>query len=139
MSESDEGSVSDKHGMVWWSELMTRDVESAKKFYEKSCGWKYSTMPMAEGEYTVANRGDVPTAGIMDMTHMENLADAPPHWFTYFAVADINEAMGAVRADGGNVMREPFDVEGIGTIAIVADPTGAALGFIQPAEQPQGN
>ena len=139
MPESEDCPVSDKHGMVWWSELMTRDVESAKKFYGKSCGWKFSAMPMAEGEYTVANRRDVPTAGIMDMTSMENLADAPPHWFTYFAVADINEAVGVVRADGGSVMREPFDVEGIGTIAIVADPTGAALGFIQPAEQTQGN
>ena len=139
MSETEECPVSDKHGMVWWSELMTRDVESAKKFYGKSCGWKFSAMPMAEGEYTVANRGDVPTAGIMDMTNMENLADVPPHWFTYFAVADINEAVRVVRADGGSVMREPFDVEGIGTIAIVADPTGAALGFIQPAEKSQGN
>ena len=137
MSETEDCPVSDKHGMVWWSELMTRDVESAKKFYGKSCGWKFSAMPMAEGEYTVANRGDVPTAGIMDMTNMENLADVPPHWFTYFAVADINEAVRVVRADGGSVMREPFDAEGIGTIAIVADPTGAALGFIQPVEQTQ--
>ena len=139
MPESKDCPASDKHGMVWWSELMTRDVESAKKFYGKSCGWKFSAMPMAEGEYTVANRGDVPTAGIMDMTSMENLADAPPHWFTYFAVADINEAVRVVHADGGSVMREPFDAEGIGTIAIVADPTGASLGFIQPVEQTQGD
>lgn len=139
MSDSKDNSASDKHGMVWWSELMTRDVESAKSFYEKACGWQFSSMPMGEGEYFVANRDGVPTAGIMDMTNMDNLENVPPHWFTYFAVADINEAVGVVRADGGNVMREPFRVEGIGTIAIVSDPTGAALGFIQPVVPPQGN
>jgi predicted enzyme related to lactoylglutathione lyase len=30
-------------------------------------------------------------------------------------------------------MREPFEVAGVGRIAIIADPTGAALGIMAPA------
>ena len=33
---------------------------------------------------------------------------------------------------GGKIIRPPFDVEGVGRIAIVADPTGAMMGWMTP-------
>ena len=29
------------HGTFYWNELMTRDVEGAKKFYADTIGWSY--------------------------------------------------------------------------------------------------
>lgn len=127
--------MSEKHGMVWWTELMTRDVAGARAYYEKVCGWTFETMPMEEGDYHVANRGGVPTAGVMDMTGMPGLDDVPPHWFSYFAVDDVDAAVAETTALGGEIRRPPFDVPGIGRIAIVADSTGAAMGLMTPAEQ----
>ena len=37
------------HGTFYWNELMTRDVEGAKKFYADTLGWSYDAMPMAGG------------------------------------------------------------------------------------------
>ncbi|MFQ5635225.1 MAG: VOC family protein, partial [Gammaproteobacteria bacterium] len=55
------------------------------------------------------------------------------HWFTYIAVDDVVKAVAQTRAAGGNILREVFEVEDIGRIAIVQDPTGAAVGIRRPA------
>ena len=35
-----------KQGAISWSELMTKDVDGAKKFYGELLGWKLTDMPM---------------------------------------------------------------------------------------------
>jgi hypothetical protein len=40
----------------------------------------------------------------------------------------------ALKEAGGSVMRDPFDVPEVGRIAIVADPGGAAQGWMTPAD-----
>ena len=125
--------MSDRHGMVWWTELMTRDVAAAKAYYEEICGWSFQTAPMPEGDYHIGHRGEVPTIGIMDMTPMGHLDGVPAHWFSYFAVDDVDGAVEASKAKGAQVMREPFDVPNVGRIAIVTDPTGAGMGLMTPS------
>ena len=36
----------------------------------------------------------------------------------------------------GPIFREPWDMEGVGRIAIVSDPTGAAVGIMTPVPRP---
>lgn len=124
--------ASEPHGSVWWSELMTRDAEAAKAYYHDLLGWEFEVMPMSDGEYHVAMRGGKPVAGIMDMRGVEAMAQLPPHWFTYLAVADLDAALEQTRAQGGTIQREPFEVPDTGRIAIVTDPAGAAVGLIAP-------
>lgn len=125
--------MSEFTGRVYWNELMTRDIDSAKKFYSKTCGWTYDSMPTPDGEYHLAMAGKWPAGGMMDMSSMEGLEQVPPHWFTYLAVDDIDETVAKCRDLGASITREPFEVANVGKIAIVCDPTGASLGFIQPA------
>lgn len=124
--------MSEHHGMVWWTELMTRDVEGAKAYYKDTCGWDFDVMPVEDGDYHVANRGGVPTAGVMDMSSMKHLDGVPPHWFSYFAVDDVDKSCADTKAKGGKVIREPFDMPGTGRIAILKDPTGAPMGLMTP-------
>jgi uncharacterized protein len=125
--------MSDQHGAVWWTELMTRDVEAAKAYYSKVCGWTWDSMPMGEdGDYHLAMRQEKPVAGMMDMSGMAQMADVPPHWFSYFAVDDVDAATQATEADGGKIIRAPWNVPGTGRIAILEDPTGAAMGLMTP-------
>jgi predicted enzyme related to lactoylglutathione lyase len=121
------------HGRVWWSELWTRDPAGAKDYYGQVAGWTFAEMPMAEGPYHIASRNGEMTAGIMDLTGMPGMDDTPPHWFTYLAVDDVEAAVAATKAAGGQVLRDPWDVPGVGRIAIVTDPTGAAVGIMTPA------
>lgn len=131
--------MSDLHGKIWWSELMTRDVAAAKAFYAATCGWSYDEMPMDGGEdYTCAMQGGRPTAGIMDMAGLPGMDGVPPHWFTYIAVDDVDAAAEATAQAGGTILRPAFDVPGVGRIVIVTDPTGAAVGLMTPTPMPPG-
>ena len=128
--------MSENHGKVWWTELMTRDVDGAKAYYTATCGWSFETMPMPDGDYHLAMIDGAPVAGVMDMSGLEKLKDVPPHWFSYFAVDDVDAAVAATKAAGGQCMREPFEVPGTGRIAIMTDPTGAAMGLMTPEQMP---
>jgi predicted enzyme related to lactoylglutathione lyase len=115
---------------------MTRDAEAAKTYYAKICGWSYDAMKMDGGQdYYVAMSAGIPVAGIMDMSGMAVFEELPPHWFTYFAVDDVDAAARQTKEQGGEVVRPPFDVPGIGRIAILKDSSGAAMGMITEAEQ----
>ena len=120
------------HGMFHWNELLTNDVEKAKAFFTEVIGWTPEQFPMEEGSYWMMKAGDVPVAGIMDMI-APIPAGTPPHWLSYLAVDDIDARLQKATAAGATLIREPFDIPGIGRIAILADPTGAVMGWMSPA------
>lgn len=126
--------MSAKHGYIAWSELMTRDIAAARAYYTDVCGWDYHAMTMDDGtDYLVALSDGQEVAGIMDMADVPGFEDVPPHWFTYLGVADVDDAVTKTKRSGGEIIRAPFDVPGVGRIAIVKDSTGAALGLITEA------
>ncbi|TCP44161.1 VOC family protein [Rhodovulum marinum] len=120
------------HGQVWWTELRTGDVPKALAYYRDLCGWNFEAFDMQGVAYHVGRRGDRPIIGIVALSALPDLAGLPPHWFSYFAVNDIDRALAKSTARGGQTLRGPLPIEGLGRIAIVTDPTGAALGLIQP-------
>ena len=126
--------MTENHGKVWWSELMTRDVPGAKDYYETVCGWQIDRMQMPEGDYWLCQQDGLPVAGMMDMSGMGHLDGIPAHWFTYLAVDDVDAAVNETEAAGGVVQRPPWDVPQVGRIAIVTDPTGAPVGLMTPAD-----
>jgi len=126
--ETEGTPMSDTHGTVFWSELMTPDVEAAKAYYGQICGWTFMTMPMPDGsDYHLAMLGETPMAGIIATQDGES-----PDWMSYFAVDDLDAAVAATAAAGGSVERAPFTVPGTGRIALLTDPTGARLGLMTP-------
>ena len=122
------------NGSFYWNELMTRDAEAAKKFYGATLGWVFE--PMGEGEgatYWVAKVGDEAVAGIY--TIEANDEDTGEGWFCYVAVDDLSGALARASMEGGEVVREPFDVPGVGRIAIVNDNAGNTMGWMTPSEK----
>jgi predicted enzyme related to lactoylglutathione lyase len=122
------------HGTFYWNELMTREPEKACDFYGKTLGWRFEDMAMPDGVYHVAKQGDRPVGGVFEMKG-ERFEGLPPHWFAYIAVDDVDQRLAVARQAGAQVLREPFEVEGIGRIAILKDPTGAAIGWITPVSR----
>ena len=113
---------------------MTNDVEKARAFYTSVIGWTFDPMPMPEGTYWVAQQDGKPVAGMMAMQGI--VPDGiPPHWMSYLAVDDIDARVAAAQANGATILRPSFDVPGVGRIAILTDPTGAAMGWITPVAE----
>ncbi len=121
------------HGHFHWNELMTRDPEAAKRFYGAEIGWRFESMTMAQGgTYWVCKDGDQPVAGILDM-NQPGFEGIPNHWFAYLAVDDVDARVERATAAGAKLLRPIFEVPGVGRIAIIQDPVGAAIGWITPA------
>jgi len=125
-----------RHGSFHWNELMTHDLAKAKAFYGEAIGWTFEEMPMAGtmyGEaYVIAKAGDQFAGGMYEMKGPD-FANVPDHWLPYLAVDDIDARVKKALAAGANVLREPFDVEGVGRIAILKEPGGAVVGWMTPA------
>jgi predicted enzyme related to lactoylglutathione lyase len=83
--------------------------------------------------YWVAKVGDESVAGILQMEGPD-YQDVSEGWFNYLAVTDLATALARATSEGGEVVREPFDVPGVGRIAIVNDNAGVTMGWMTPTE-----
>jgi uncharacterized protein len=121
------------HGSFYWNELMTRDIEKAKKFYATSLGWGFSSMPMpGGGTYWLAEANGTPVAGLFDISGPE-YKGVPESWMPYIAVDDVDARVKKATKAGAKVMKEAFDVPGVGRIVMLLEPGGAGIGWMTPA------
>jgi predicted enzyme related to lactoylglutathione lyase len=123
------------HGTFYWNELMTHDVEGAKRFYASTMGWTYEAMEMDGGDtYWVAKVGDQPVGGILAMSG--DFGNRPDTWLSYIAVDNVDARLGKAKGLGARVAMEPIDVPGVGRIAVI-EAGGALIGLMTPDEQSQ--
>jgi len=121
------------HGSFYWNELMTRNAEQAKKFYADCIGWSFIPMPMENGTYWVAQLNDKPVGGIFPLSGPE-YDNVPEGWMSYIAVDDIDARVQKAAAAGAIIMRPPFDIAGVGRIAVLREPGGASIGWMTPVK-----
>ena len=118
-------------GVPCWVDTSQPDPEAAVGFYRELFGWDFEDVmpPEAEGNYFTARirGGDVAAVGSQPQ-------GAPPAamWNTYIWVDSADETAEKVRAAGGQVITEPFDVMDAGRMAVFADPAGAVFCVWQP-------
>jgi len=119
------------HGMFYWNEFLSTDVEAAKTFFADTLGWTYTAMDMGAMTYWVAKQGDKTVGGLMPMP--SNMPDGTPsHWMSYIAVDDVDARVEKAKAAGGTILSEPFNVPDVGRIAILQDASGGTIGWITP-------
>jgi predicted enzyme related to lactoylglutathione lyase len=118
-------------GVPCWIDTTQPDPEAATRFYAGLFGWEFEDVMPADspGRYFIGRirGGDVAAVGSQP-------EGGPPAatWNTYVWVADADETAAKVRAAGGNVLSEPFDVGESGRMAVCADPAGAVFSVWQP-------
>ncbi|MET1086029.1 MAG: VOC family protein [Arthrobacter sp.] len=120
-------------GAPCWIDLMTSDVDAARRFYGALFGWEYRTGDEEKyGGYVTAWKNGKSVAGIMQKD--QNQEAMPDVWSTYLRTDDAAATAKAVAAYGGQVYMPPMDVPGQGHMAIFGDATGATIGVWQPRE-----
>ncbi|MEZ5360679.1 MAG: VOC family protein [Candidatus Zixiibacteriota bacterium] len=118
-----------KHGTFCWNELMTWDVEAAKKFYKELVGWEPTDSGMPGMNYLLLKKDDKDQGGMMQMPP-EIPKEVPSHWMSYITVDDVDAVAANIPKLGGQVMHGPMDIPGVGRFCAAMDPTGAAISFI---------
>jgi predicted enzyme related to lactoylglutathione lyase len=105
-----------------WHDLMTADVESAKRFYGEAFGWRFKGD--AKGEYDHIEAGQKGIGGIFKLDASRGV---PPHWVGYVTVDDVDATVSKVKQLGGKVHVPKTDIPETGQFAIAADPLGAVF------------
>lgn len=123
------------HGFPIWYELMTRDPDAAKAFYDPLFNW------------TMAGKGDQPgmdyrmidtgggnfVGGVFGLAQEHVDGGAFPTWMVYLGVDDTDATAAKVKAAGGTITIEPFDIPEAGRAAMGTDPQGNPFYFMRGA------
>jgi predicted enzyme related to lactoylglutathione lyase len=120
-------------GTACWTELATRDVPAAKRFYTEVFGWTVSSDDYPH--LKVKDGGEF--GGIQDMNANNIPHEVHPHWAVYFKTEDISASVGKATVLGAHTMMEPMHLPGIGQFAVLRDPQGAYFSVYQPETAPQ--
>ena len=112
-------------GFFCFPELNTHGVEAAKRFYQAVLGWTTFDVPGAQGSYSLARANGKDVAGIHLSTRGE------PSWLHYVSVESTDRAAARATELGGTVEVAPFDVHGVGRMAMIQDPAEARFALWQ--------
>lgn len=116
-------------GTPCWADLMTSDAGKAQSFYAAVLGWDYDIQPEDYGGYAMAKASGDNVAGIGKIPPGSEM---PSAWTVYLAVDDVEAVVEKWTAEGGQVLNAAMEVPAMGHMAIMADPTGGAVGLWQP-------
>lgn len=108
-----------------WNELYADDPQGAIAFYQALFGWdlQYSHDMGAEGFYHLLGLDGRQFVGLWQRPDQV----AKSKWLSYIAVADIEVAVAAAKAQGGQVLVGPMEVPGGAKVAQVFDNVGAHI------------
>jgi hypothetical protein len=124
-------------GKVVWHDLVTTDVNEAKRFYGELFGWTFQTIASDGYDYVIAMIGPRPIAGIM---RPEKRLTGASEWVHYISVANVDATAALIEPAGGVLSLKPEDLPHRGRIALAEDPEGAPFGIIrsESGDRPDG-
>jgi predicted enzyme related to lactoylglutathione lyase len=120
-------------GTAVWVDLSTSDPARAIAFYGQLFGWKLvdgkNMVTATAGDYVHIVNGDTFIGGIQPAAHRN--PKEPPHWLTYFEVADCDATLATIRLLGGRVYMEPRAIEKVRRVAVAGDPQGGTFALVE--------
>jgi uncharacterized protein len=124
--------MANHHGDFIWYELMTTDADAARRFYEAVVGWTIEDTKSGPIDYRMITASEGNVAGLMPLTAEMTAGGAQPGWFGYIMVDDVDKMVESVEHGGGKTHMPAMTMDGVGRIAMVADPQGATFYVMKP-------
>lgn len=118
------------HGEFNWHELQTHNPNEAMAFYGETIGWTFQPEEMPSGDtYWLIMASGKPVGGILTLHD-----NTPDRWMTYIHVEGLDDAIERAKSNGATILREPWDVPGVGRVAMIREPGGAEVGWVTPVQ-----
>ncbi len=113
-----------------WIQLLSRDPVKAGDFYGQLAPYELIDNAQSErsGSYLLASQ-DYARAGLMTIAAART--DVQPAWLPFVRVESITDATSRAVLLGGEVLVAPRQDLADGKAAVIADPTGAAIGILE--------
>ncbi|HEU0135408.1 MAG TPA: VOC family protein [Allosphingosinicella sp.] len=110
------------NGSFIWYELLTADPDAAAAFYGDVIGWTAASAEQPGVDYRIFSSGGRPVAGHMKLPDGAAEMGMRPGWLGYIGVDEVDSTVEAILEAGGKVHMPAMDMEGVGRMALVADP-----------------
>ncbi|MGC3961647.1 MAG: VOC family protein [Verrucomicrobiota bacterium] len=113
-----------------WIQLLSRDGKKAAEFYSAVAGYEVveNTVTNRMSDYVLTSKG---FARATVRTLPADAEKISPNWLPFVRVKSVAESVAKAKELGGKVWLEPSaDLFG-GKVAVVADPTGGAIGLLE--------
>ncbi|MDQ2957972.1 MAG: VOC family protein [Actinomycetota bacterium] len=116
-------------GTPCWVDLLSSDPDGAKAFYTELFGWTAEEAGNEFGNYVNFSSDGHKVAG---MVRNNPESGSPDLWNTYLSTADIGATVAAATEAGGQVVVPAMQVGDLGSMAVLIDSAGGAVGLWQP-------
>jgi uncharacterized protein len=115
-------------GKVVWNDLVTQDLEAARRFYGELFGWTFEQSTAPGGQpYLLARSGRIFVAGMVAVNSPSRQV-VLSRWLPYMSVGDVDASLARATAGGATVLVGARDVS-LGRVAVIEDKEGAVLGL----------
>ena len=113
-----------------WIQLLSRDARKAADFYRTVAGYEVvqNTTSNRLSDYVLVSEG---YARATVRTIPGGNAQVQPTWLPFVRVTNVAQSVARAKELGGEVRVEPRPEVFDGKVAVVADPTGAAIGLLE--------
>jgi len=132
---AEEATEMPKHGDFCWSEIAVTDLGKCRAFYENVFGWQFNKSESTGGEMEYLEfssfGGESEDGALYEMKAEMFGGHLPPaHVAQYISVDDVDASLEKAKSLGGSVVFGPYDIPNVGRMAVINDPTGAAVSLI---------
>ena len=117
-----------------WIQLLSRDARRAAEFYRAVAGYDVVESPAGDrlSDYLLVSEGYARATVRMLSSSRPQIQ---PTWLPFVRVERVGESVESAKRLGGTVLLEPRPELFAGRVAVVADPTGAAIGLLEWSEE----
>ena len=113
-----------------WIQLLSRDARKAAEFYRAIAGYEIveNTASGRVSDYILTSEG---YARATVRTIRSGDSKVKPTWLPFVRVKNVGESVARTKELGGKALLEPKPELFNGKVAVIADPTGAAIGIME--------
>ncbi len=133
-SAGDPGDFQPDPGDWIWMQLLSRDARKAAGFYRAVGGYEVieNTATNRVSDYVLASKGFA-RATVAAIPAGSQLVR--PNWLPFVRVKHVAESVANAKRLGGQVLIAPRSGLFDGKVAVIADPTGAAIGLLEWSDE----
>ncbi|WP_433012758.1 VOC family protein [Kribbella sp. CA-294648] len=108
-----------------WIDITAHDATASRAFYTQLFGWRLQVIEALNYALIDPDDNTLPGGiGQQDETH-------PAGVVTYFSVPDVDASLAHAEQLGGKTAVPPWEVPGLGRMAVFLDPDGNRIGLWQ--------
>lgn len=117
-----------------WTDITVSDADKLKDFYTQVFGWTVEEVAMEDEvgsyvDYAMVDKDGNGVGGICNKRGVNK--DLPSQWIVYFTVRDAQKSVETCLKLGGNILKESRNEDGEIFYALIEDPSGAVVAFMQ--------